>query len=452
MKKLFISVILLAATLLSALEITILHTADTHAHLAATAEIKAIFEHERGENSIIIDCGDTVQGSYEAALDHGAASIAALNALDYDVWVLGNHDLDFGKTAFGKYAEQFNGITLAANWRIDGKSLPPWKMFEFGNTKVAVIGMARADQLRRGFYPEFTLETATERETLAAVIPEIKKAGANVIILARHAGNFERAMPLRDAAGAFPEIDLVLGGHTHQNEPGMPLGGIFYAQAGKHAESLGVIKIDIDDSTGKIRQIYGKSTALPSTPHRHLPSPPYITELEEDIVVGERKTPHHPLAVIPAEAMRFVSAADAAIHLSNAKSMRFDRRIDERGLFALMPFEDRVVTLDVSDKELRSMLQECLTLYRDKGISLYVSGISVTVDGGYKIIDIAPKKERYTVAMSSFTAVGRNGTLSAPDAIDASRITADGLPSMREAMRRYLPLGKVEPTEWLRRQ
>ena len=452
MKKLFILISLLSPLLLAALEVTILHTADTHGRLAAATEIKAIFERECDTNTIIIDCGDTVQGTYESALDRGPASIDAMNALNYNVWVLGNHDLDFGKAAFSSYAERFDGDILAANWLIDGTNLPAWTMFEFENIKIAVIGMARDDQLHRGYYPDFSLETTTERETLAKTVKQVKDSGADIIVLARHAGMFERAMPLRDATGAFPEIDLVLGGHTHQDEPGITFGGVFYAQAGKHAENLGVIKIDIDDSARKIRQIYGKLVPLPTANHRHRPIPPYIAELNEDIVIDERKSTMNPLAAIPAEAMRAVTGADAAIHLSNAKSMRFSRFVDERGLFALMPFEDQVVTLKVSNSELRSILAECLSLYRNKGVSLYVSGLSVTADKDGKIVQITPQKQQYKVAMSSFTAVGRNGTLNGLAEISAGRINAVALPSMRDALRYYLPQATPHITEWLRQK
>ena len=48
------------------------------------------------EHIILIDCGDTVQGSISGVVTKGEAAVDLLNHLKYDFWILGNHELDFG--------------------------------------------------------------------------------------------------------------------------------------------------------------------------------------------------------------------------------------------------------------------------------------------------------------------------------------------------------------------
>ena len=56
--------------------------------------VKRIRQREEGK-CILVDCGDNAQGTLATALSRGMAGIIPLKTMKYDVWVPGNHELDY---------------------------------------------------------------------------------------------------------------------------------------------------------------------------------------------------------------------------------------------------------------------------------------------------------------------------------------------------------------------
>ena len=94
---------------------TILQTSDSHGRINASAAVKAVYATYDSADSLIIDCGDTLQGTYSAMTDGGHDVIKSMNLLGYDVWVSGNHDLDYGEDVFLKRTAEFDGSVLCGN-------------------------------------------------------------------------------------------------------------------------------------------------------------------------------------------------------------------------------------------------------------------------------------------------------------------------------------------------
>ena len=95
------------------LKVCIFQTSDIHGHLNnKTTEhsngwlklggvLKKEIEEAGGhDNCLLIDCGDTFQGTIEASEAKGEFAISFMNNLKYDVFVPGNHDFDFGLNVF----------------------------------------------------------------------------------------------------------------------------------------------------------------------------------------------------------------------------------------------------------------------------------------------------------------------------------------------------------------
>ncbi|MGE4301761.1 MAG: metallophosphoesterase [Victivallaceae bacterium] len=429
-----------------ATEITVLHTTDTHGRLAATPEVVAEFKENTTDYTLYIDCGDAIQGNYSACKDRGAAATAALNALGCNVWVTGNHDLDFGLGVFRERQKEFRGASLAGNWTIDGRREAAWKMFELNRVKVAVIGLARADQNERSYHPSYALASESEADALRRIMPEVKAAGADIVILARHAGNFDRVGNLWSLASEFPDIDLVLGGHTHQSEPGTTSSLAFYAQAGKHAESLGVIRIDFDDDARKVAQLSGKLVSLPQPAAARTETPPVAT-LPVNVVLPERKSTASMLAALGAKAMMAAAKSDAAVFGTKLKNTEFPAAIDEYELFDMFPFEDEVLILDLSRDEFIRLLQEQLDTFRKSSYSPYAAGVSVVAGTDGRITAITPDRPRYSVAVSSFLHIGGNGDFPVAAEFPAKPC---GL-TVRGAARNYLSANReIAVKPWLR--
>ena len=117
----------LAATFLAApsgyaakSRVVVLHTNDTHTHIddgrVAFSEIaaeKARLEAE-GENVILVDAGDYVQGTAFGGFDSGRSAIDIMNAAGYNVATLGNHEFDYGIDAMFANAARATFRTVIA--------------------------------------------------------------------------------------------------------------------------------------------------------------------------------------------------------------------------------------------------------------------------------------------------------------------------------------------------
>ena len=280
-------------------EIEILVTTDLHGHLEHSAvddnsggwlRLATLIRRERATfgagRTLLIDCGDTTQGTFAAAESKGEIDILALKALAYDVWIIGNHEFDYGLPRLREFIDATPKICLAGNLEIaktanrgteaaptlpgrpaaapsyrhtDSFSrLPAWKMFERGGVHIAVIGVTASylDQwFRSGDTPGYRVEKALA--TITRVLPEIHRAKPDVIVLAAHQGwlpNDPRNVnELAEIAKRFPEIDLVLGGHTHQPFPGQKIGfKTWYVQADCQGSAVGVVKLSVNTAEHEV--------------------------------------------------------------------------------------------------------------------------------------------------------------------------------------------------------
>ena len=151
----------LAASLLAARavhaaksRVVVLHTNDTHTHIddgrVAFSEIAA--EKARleaaGENVVLVDAGDYVQGTALGGFDSGRSAIDIMNAAGYRVATLGNHEFDYGiKTMFANAARAtFQTVScnfIARNSAEDPGRLafPAYAVVTCGTARVAFVGV-----------------------------------------------------------------------------------------------------------------------------------------------------------------------------------------------------------------------------------------------------------------------------------------------------------------------
>ena len=243
---------LYAGLSLFATQLVVLNTTDLHGRVDGILKIASLIEDQKKlyppDSMLLIDCGDTTQGTFSSMIFEGALMIKCLNYLKYDVWVVGNHEFDHPLKAVKKRMLEFSGATLAANLRSPylAKAYSSWKMFTKSGIKIAVIGLTKSG----------IPETVPFDAALGRIMPEIRARKPNVIILAQHEGMYARGFSIYKFIAKYPEINLVLGGHTHVKKPGEKIGAnTWYFQSGKHAAELGKIIIDYDKKHNKINKI-----------------------------------------------------------------------------------------------------------------------------------------------------------------------------------------------------
>ncbi|MEU5953253.1 5'-nucleotidase C-terminal domain-containing protein [Streptomyces sp. NPDC047525] len=218
--------------------------------LAKISTLVNEIREERGRrNTLLIDAGDTIQGTqlsyYYAKIDPITAArgpvhpmAQAMNSIGYDAAALGNHEFNYGIPVLRKFEEQCDFPLLGAN-ALDAKTqkpaFPPYFMKRLRtphgrDVKVAVLGLTnpgiaiwdKANVQGKMTFPGL-------EEQAAKWVPKLRSMGADVVIVSAHSGSsgtssYGDQLPyIENAAGLVaeqvPGIDAILVGHAHTEIP-----------------------------------------------------------------------------------------------------------------------------------------------------------------------------------------------------------------------------------------
>lgn len=218
--------------------------------LAKISTLVNEIREERGRrNTLLIDAGDTIQGTqlsyYYAKIDPITAErgpvhpmAQAMNSIGYDAAALGNHEFNYGIPVLRKFEEQCDFPLLGAN-ALDAKTqkpaFPPYFMKRLRtphgrDVKVAVLGLTnpgiaiwdKANVQGKMTFPGL-------EEQAAKWVPKLRSMGADVVIVSAHSGSsgtssYGDQLPyIENAAGLVaeqvPGIDAILVGHAHTEIP-----------------------------------------------------------------------------------------------------------------------------------------------------------------------------------------------------------------------------------------
>lgn len=238
---------------------------------------------ERPGRTLLLDGGDTLQGSATSHWTHGRDMLEVINALGVDVitahWEF-THGIDRVKEYFGdiKSRGAFKGDFVAQNvfdtvWY--DPVFRPYTVREVNGVKIGVIGQAMpyvpvSHPLR--FVPDLTFGIR-EEELQEHVRTLREQEGVDLVVLLSHNG-FSVDYKL---AGRVEGIDVILGGHTHDAIPvAMPVGRTLVVQSGAHGKFLA--RLDLDVQKGGVRDWRFKLMPILS---EHVPAQAEMTALIE---------------------------------------------------------------------------------------------------------------------------------------------------------------------------
>ncbi|MGQ5575197.1 bifunctional metallophosphatase/5'-nucleotidase [Streptomyces sp. ECR3.8] len=214
--------------------------------LARVSTLVNRIREERGrENTLLLDAGDTIQGTpltyYYAKVDPITAKggpvhpmAQAMNAIGYDAVALGNHEFNYGIETLRKFEEQCDFPLLGAN-ALDARTLrpafPPYfvKTFHVKGAppvKVAVLGLTNPGiAIWDKAYVQGKLTFPGLEEEAAKWVPKLRSMGADVVVVSAHSGtsgtsSYGDQLPHVENAAAHvarqvPGIDAILVGHAH---------------------------------------------------------------------------------------------------------------------------------------------------------------------------------------------------------------------------------------------
>ena len=424
--------------------VTILQTTDIHGSIGdakspGLLQIAEVAEHIRPD--LWIDCGDLTQGSFTATVDSGASMVEALSSAGCDVWVPGNHDFDYGTEILAERIGAFRGTVLSANMKSTAVPMKTeaWKLFERQGVKIAVVGIV-PPYLGLWIAPEHLtgLELESPDAALERVMPEVMAAKPDVIVLAIHLGEYiaGRLNPdgkLRSMAALsskFPQIDLILAGHSHQTEPGKRLyPGAWFVQAPPLGAGCARITVEADPAAkngkalsvtsdiveGKDRTESKKLLPIldPVRKQAAEAGRKPVARLDFELEPMKNGLKPNRLAELICLAMEEASGADAAFSgtLSNYKVS--PGVLNERELFLLAPYTDAVEVRSLSPAQIRTILRELETKQKTADCMMYTGFTAPDgIDGALvlgKTGKPIPETGRIKVAVNTYDAHGAGG-------------------------------------------
>lgn len=229
------------------MDIKIFHTNDIHSYLSNYKKITRYILDIKSESKdvLYLDLGDHVDRSHpytEATL--GQANVQLLNEAEVDVVTLGNNEgITLNFADFNCLYQHANFKVACCNLFDEAGNLPDninkSVIHDKDGIKFGIIG-ATAE-----FTPFYKALGWVVTDPMEAISAEIKKIRSNVdiIIVLSHLGKFFD----RTLAERHPEIDLILGAHTHHYfEQGEYVNGVLIAAAGRYGEYLGEVTLSFD--------------------------------------------------------------------------------------------------------------------------------------------------------------------------------------------------------------
>ena len=466
--------------------LTVLHTNDHHGRfwknrdgeygMAARKTVVDTIRQEvsaAGGYSLLLDGGDVNTGIPESDLQDAVPDFKGMNLLGYDAMAVGNHEFDKSPSVLKMQRALANFPMLSANiYRGSERMFEPYKIFNLGGLRVAVLGLTTEDT-QKMVHPDNIrdLKFLSPIQEAAKLVPELRSQ-ADVVIAATHMGHYENGKHGTQAPGdvemarSVQGIDLVVGGHTQNPAcmkaenvldrayvPGQGCqpdrqNGTWIVQAHEWGKYLG--RADFTYRNGKFT--LEKYSLIPinlkkpvKTTDGTAPLKPYTGEIPENKAMLELLQPHQDfgqqkllspvgssdallqgdralvrsqptsLGVLVGLAMMERTRADFA--LVNAGGIRDSLpagTITYRDVLKVQPFGNTIATVDLSGQEVLDYLGVAAKMSPGSGAFPQWAGIRLLITGGIlkeasiQGQAIDPAKT-YRMAVNNFVATGGDG-------------------------------------------
>ncbi|KZL27527.1 thiosulfohydrolase SoxB [Pseudovibrio sp. Ad37] len=222
--------------------------ARSYGKMGGLDRVSTIVKSIRAErpDALFLDGGDTWHGSMTATKTQGQDMVNLMNALSPDA-MTSHWEFTYGIDRVNEIVEELPFPFLGANifdneW--DEPAFEPYKIFERGGAKVAVIGQAFPYMpiANPGWmFPNLSFGIREAR--IQEMVAEVKQEGADVVVLLSHNG-FDVD---RKVAQQVTGIDVILSGHTHDAVPEpVKVGETMIIASGSNGKFVSRLDLDVD--------------------------------------------------------------------------------------------------------------------------------------------------------------------------------------------------------------
>ncbi|MBF9232409.1 bifunctional metallophosphatase/5'-nucleotidase [Microvirga sp. BT350] len=366
------------------------------------------------KNSIFVAAGDLIGASpLLSALFHDEPTVESLSLMGLEASAVGNHEFDEGKDELLRMQNggchpkdgcagprPFGGAKykyLAASTfdTATGKTvLPPYYVKEFEGVPVAFIGLTLKDT------PGIVMPSGVaglkfqdEAETVNALVPQIRAQGIETIVVLIHEGGFPTgdynecpgiSGPIVGIVKKLDKaVDLVISGHTHKAY-NCQIDGRLVTSGDKFGSVVTNIDLKIDRKTRDLVQAKADNVIVDTAVYAKDPEQTKLIEEYQKVaaplanrVVGrmsaaltkdESPSGETTLGNLIADSQLAATATErdgqALIAFMNPGGVRTDLpmkdegKVTYAGLFAVQPFANSLVTVDLTGAQIKTMLEQ----------------------------------------------------------------------------------------------
>ncbi|MCR8643207.1 5'-nucleotidase C-terminal domain-containing protein [Paenibacillus sp. N1-5-1-14] len=432
-------------------QITIGHTNDVHGHIVENksgkefgyAKMATLINEWRKENPnfLLLDAGDTFQGTIYTNQFKGESILPILNHLAYETMAAGNHEFDFGADQLLKLRDQLDYPVISSNvFKEDGTEfLQPVHYAEIGGKKFAFLGFV-TEETPVVTHPDNVkgLTFKSPVEIAKKLVPELKKKADHVVVVSHVGVDVDR-----EIAKNVPGIDLIVGGHSHTplKTPEV-VNGTYIVQDWEYGKSLG--RADLFYFKNELVQFSGGLKEYDET----VAADPKVAKMVDEIAKkiddalniviakaevnldGDRtlvRAQETNLGNLTADIMRertqSIPGFEADVAITNGGGIR-DKMlagdITKKMLQTVFPFPNTLAVVEVTGSDLKAALENGVSQVETGGGRFpQISGMSFSYNPtkavGSRVIDVKvggkdlDLSKKYKVATNDFMIAGGDG-------------------------------------------
>ena len=315
MKKLLCSLFALSAVstaMAQEVNIKLLGTSDVHGRIVpwsygadvedksgSYAQIATYVKDVRknNKNVVLVEVGDAIQDNQIDVFakdkkyykDHPIPKV--LNEMKYDIFVLGNHEFNFGMKALDEILKDIKAKKLTANFyhkKNDKRYIDATTIIEKDGVKLGIIGLSTPMSAK---FEEDTgnlkdMKFTSPTEEARTQVEKLKAKGVDAIIVIAHMGiENENKIPdtgMRDVINAVDGIDVVIAGHMHKDVPSETIKNTLITEPHRYGTVVSEVDLTFDINDKKeVKLVKKESKTVP------------VKELEADKKIAEIYKPYH---------------------------------------------------------------------------------------------------------------------------------------------------------------
>ena len=315
MKKLLCSLFALSAisaAIAQEVNIKLLGTSDVHGRIVpwsygadvedksgSYAQIATYVKDVRknNKNVVLVEVGDAIQDNQVDVFakdkkyykDHPIPKV--LNEMKYDVFVLGNHEFNFGMKALDEILKDIKAKKLTANFyykKNDKRYIDATTIIEKDGVKLGIIGLSTPMPAK---FEEDTgnlkdMKFTSPTEEARTQVEKLKAKGVDAIIVIAHMGiDNENKIPdtgMRDVINAVDGIDVVIAGHMHKDVPSETIKNTLITEPHRYGTVVSEVDLTFDINDKKeVKLVKKESKTVP------------VKALEADKKIEEIYKPYH---------------------------------------------------------------------------------------------------------------------------------------------------------------